>query len=366
MANPTFEEVRANPAYASMSDDELRSAYLKKFSDSLTTAQTTPSMLDRVKNFATNPLVLKTAGGVAGLALAPEATIPAMLMSGAGTAAGGLASGIARDEARSTGQVARDFAEGAVGPVIGRGMQAGAAGLRAAGKFVPKNLGFYGALSGHPGMLALRAAVDKSGLPLAMDFLGENYNKVISGIQGAGRRMMGPAAEDAAAPVAERITAKSRLLPRGVEQPYQMPAATPKPYQSAFRQAMEGPNPDMSVVNPTDIPQSQPTMSEVDQLLERSGLRSRPSAQSEQLNSLQPNWHPNVTASPQLTRTEGLPEFSSQAMGALNKSVGPVRPPASFVHPEDLSGAKFGFPNLPPISEAELQRLQAAFSRVAR
>jgi hypothetical protein len=372
MANPTFEEVRANPAYASLSDDELRGAYLKRFSESLTTAQQTPTMLERVKNFATNPTVLKTAGGVAGLALAPEATIPAMIYAGAGTAAGGLASGIARNEARSTGQVATDFAEGAAGPVVGKGLQVGAAGLRAAGKFVPKNVGFYGALSGHPSLLALRAAVDKAGLPRAMDFVGENYNKVISGIQGAGRRLMGPAAEEAAPVAAERITGQSRLLPRGIEKPYQMPTGAPKPYQSSFRQAMEGPNPEMSVVNPSEVAQARPSMSEVDALLERSGmgqprpaLRAQPrTAQQEQLSSLSTNWHPNVTASPQLTRTEGLPEFSSQAMGALNRSVGPVRPPASFVHPADISGAKFGFPELPPISESELQRIQALFQRV--
>ncbi len=41
-----------------------------------------------------------------------------------------------------------------------------------------------------------------------------------------------------------------------------------------------------------------------------------------------------------------------------------ARPAADFVHPADTSGAQFGFPQLPELSESELSRMQALFKRV--
>jgi hypothetical protein len=279
MANPSYEEVRANPAYASVPDEQLKAAYAKKFGAAQ--AAPAPSMMDRLKSFATNPTVLKTVGTTAGLALAPEATIPAMLLAGVGSVGGGLASNIARGEApESLGHMAGDFAEGAVAPVAGMAMKGGAAALRAAGKVIPKNIGFYGALSGHPSMLALRAAVAESGLPRLMDFAGENYNKVIKAVQGS-LRSAAPEAEGAVDPIVARTRAlANKATGKSVEQNYRMPGGSPEPYQPrGFKQSLESlrnePGPSAPQVVPPAAPAAQvrPSMADVDELT--NGINSR-------------------------------------------------------------------------------------------
>ena len=274
MPNPTYEEVRSSPAYANIPDEQLRLLYEKKFGGPQPEWLQKPTAMSRLKALATDPTLLKGLGISAGLALAPEGTIPAMVMGGAGSVGGGLASSIARDEHRSGGQMALDAAEGATVPLGGKIMQGGAAALRTAGKVIPKNIGFYGALSGHPGLLALRAAVAESGLPKLLDFVGGNYNKVINAVQGS-LRSGATAAEEAAGSVGE-MTHKPwvRKSATGVEKPYRMGGGVstppyepqpgrevvrsaqaqlnrqPPPPPSAFERAMAGPEPELTAVHP--------------------------------------------------------------------------------------------------------------------
>lgn len=52
--------------------------------------------------------------------------------------------------------------------------------------------------------------------------------------------------------------------------------------------------------------------------------------------------------------------------GLASEGTQPIsnRPPADYIHPEDTTGAKFGFASLPEISEGELARIQSLMSRL--
>ena len=132
---PTYRNRRTGEIRTVESPDELRQPV-----PSPETAA--PSKMSRLKDFLTSRGTLATAGTLAGLALAPQATIPAMLYGAAGGALGSLASEPFREETPSPGQVATDIglgaAEGAAGPVLGPAMRLGGRAVGAVEQAIPR------------------------------------------------------------------------------------------------------------------------------------------------------------------------------------------------------------------------------------
>lgn len=311
---PSLAELKA--AYPDMDEGALRAAWAQKHPNEPLTG---PSVWQRIKDFAMNPMVTKTAGitggmaaagSIAGVLGAPETggaslipMIAAMLGGAGGSMLGGEASRAYSGEDSSLAKTGMDAVEGASTPLIGPALKGGATVLRGVGDMIPpwvKAVGLYS----HPvDTLATMAATHRRGLPLVMDTVGDGANWLARKASGL-----------LSSPEAEATVSKAAGQSREI--PYQMRAPTvtsvtkvPRPELPASVKALEAP-------------------------------RSAPVA-------------PTPTEAPLPTSVQDL-----------MTETGPQRPLADYVHPADTSGKEFGFDELPEISEGELSRLQELFKRV--
>lgn len=303
---PTLAELKA--AYPDMQEQELTQRWAAKHPGeplTETAPAQAPSMLSRVKDVATSPMVLKTLGTMGGLALAPEtggasALAMAALLGGAGSAAGGLASKAANGQTETLGDVAGDAAEGASAPFIGPALKGAASAARTVGESIPAFVKGYGLFTHPMATLGIEAATHPKGLPSALDAIGDVANWTTGKLRGAAYSVK----DNIVDPLEARTRALvNRLTGASEEVPYRM----------------EG-----KVSGPT------------------SKVPPRPSAPAATTQAPAP----------------AIPE----SVSALSKATG--RPAPDFVHPPDTSGAAFGFDSLPELPESELSRLQALFSRL--
>lgn len=242
MPNPTYEQIRAMPEYADMSDSALQAAYDRKFRGPEIAAMNTglpqgetggraPSMLDRVRQFPKNhPNIteagLKTAGTLGALALAPETgglSVP-MGVAALGNVAGGLANHVVQGQPEDLGDVGWDAAEGAAGPALGPVLKGAASVGRATGELIPKSAKIFGMFS-HPGaVLGLEAATNPKLLPRVLDAAGDGANAAVSKVRGSARGMLGLGEEAAERPMIDTSAPPTTPFKR---QPFQ----EPKPYR---------------------------------------------------------------------------------------------------------------------------------------
>ena len=162
------------------------------------------SGLERVKNFLTSRGTLATAGTIAGLALAPEASIPAAMLYGAfGGGIGSLAAQPFKEKPPSPGEVMGDIGlgavEGAATPVLGPAMGAPGRGLARVGQAIPRLARTGGALTGlamgHPGALTLEALLNPNLAPRALQAGGRVVESGVNKVIGSARRPLERAAQ---------------------------------------------------------------------------------------------------------------------------------------------------------------------------
>lgn len=395
---PTLDELKA--AYPDMNEQQLVSRWNERHPgvalEGAAQPAADPSLMDRVKSFgkgaydmATSPTALKIAGTTAGLALAPEATIPAMLLAGAGSGIGGATSRMLHGEGQTLGDTAMDTAEGALAPVMGPALK-GLAGVgRYVGSAIPRSIRAFtmggGLMTGHPGVLALEAATNPKLLPRVLDAAGNAIESGVGKVWGAAR-----GAADAVGETVEPVVGRARAqvnksLGLSKEVPYrgpsgvssEFPAAAPKPAPkpSSFRSAND------LLDNPEALQSMDRMGKETAATLEMGQFGDEAVNTARQVGNRYGG--SKVEYFPGGKTPRSLDELQStghgpdavrdvdaylKRLGMSGKSAEPAaaasRPAADFVHPEDTTGGQFGFDSLPEIGEAELTRLQSLFKRV--
>lgn len=403
MPNPTFEEIRSNPAYYGIPEATLRQKYDAKFGQTAA-PEATPGIWDRIKSIATSKPAMMTAAALLAAPLTGGMSIPAtMAVEGGVGALSGLASNIINGKQEGVGEMATDAALGAAGPVAGRALSATGRGLAYVGESLPRSIrgliGFGGLATGHPGALALEAATNPKLLPKALTKVGDAYTAGVDKLRGlAGNPLVEDAAE-VAMPKPMPINARGRGLTREI--PYRAggsistPPVEPQLGRDVVQRAEQqiaGPfrQDPTNVIN--DVIQSGPTMDRMyaeskagTEFADKFGM----GAAKERWNVGKGNFRgvsvepvdfapPLAVGSKNIGMSEvdaflnraGLGNVGKRATAAAPVAEAPVaasaaRPAADYVHPADTSGAKFGFDSLPELSESELTRLQALFHRVA-
>jgi hypothetical protein len=398
MPNPTFEEIKSNPAYYGMSEAKLRAAYDAKYGRAAAAAPAAaPGMLERIKNFATSKPVMMTAAGLAALPLTGGMSLPATMLAEGGIGAlSGLASDALNGRTDTPGEMATDAALGAAGPVAGRALSAAGRGLAYVGESLPRSIrgliGFGGLATGHPGALGLEAATNPRLAPAALQKVGGVYTSAVEKLRGlAGNPLVENAAESAV-PKRFPLNARGRGLTQEV--PYRMTepvTESVQPTRAGVRNLVNETKAASNRIDPTnvinDVIRSGPTMDRMyaqanpifrDMQLkgawgergfnEAVDAMNRPlSVVGEQSARQVP---PSMAAIDALIAKSGVngvplqPVASHAAEAAAPTVARAARPAADYIHPADTTGGAFGFDSLPQISESELARLQSLFNRV--
>lgn len=383
-----------------------------------------PSWAQRFKDIATSGPALKTAGTMvgeigAGL-LAPETgglslAIPPALAA-LGSVTGGALSRSLHGESGTAGDFATDAMEGLgghyAGPLLNK-LGKGAAYVR---DLVPKTMRLGGYALGqmtHPSIGSAVGEIGTEAGPEALQGAGNMITRGRNWLQGLGKSAAGDVEETAAIPRKTPLNARGRGLTN--ETPYRMggstqPVAGEPNIMSETRNAAQPPasyralmDESGATAKPPVESSKFPTRATEDMMGNQGGLdfmhqefsRNNPvfermaeqgefgqASKGEALtkrgafNSQTPHVMeagpssagqvaPGAADVDAMLEQLGLGR-ESPMMSAHTPTASTVRPPNSFVHSADTTGAKFGFPSLPEISEGELSRLQALMGRMGR
>lgn len=347
---------------------------------------------------------------------ARTAAIPASLLSGpVGMAAGGyLAYRGIKDAVQDPSPTNIGLAALQSLPVAGPALKTAGHGLGYVGNAIPRSVrglvGAGGIVSGHPSLLALEAATNPKLLPKLLTKSGEGIENFVNTAKGAAMKFFGPAEEAAAttAGPATSLPPKTRIA-YGTDVSA-APTEPAKTWRSAASE-LNGPSQprvaygtDISaaptepaklwrkpIIDPENAGWRPPRFSSV---AEGPTVPNNPVAQSleqerraiEQAHlAATPRTPPSIRmldeAAPAAQASTASAGEMSPILEGLKRAIGenvpmsrarsaaaPVaaapRPSSSFMHAADTSGSQFGFDSLPPISEGELTRLQALFSRL--
>lgn len=420
---PTLQELKQ--AYPDLSDADLTTRWQTKHPNEPLTdaapaaAEASPSIMDRLKSagrFVTSPEVLSGVGQYGADALATAAGQPELIpiAGAAGSVLGGMASHLIHGDSMSGSEMGWDAATGAAAPFIGKGLKAGAAGLRYIGDAIPnaaKALAYGGGVfTGHPAVLGIEAATNPKLLPRAMDAMGDAANW-------AGKKLMAPfvpaAEEEGVSPLVRRATAQvNKATGVSREVPYRAGSGISTP---------ESVNAIDSVAGPKYPPlQSGDAAGSVnDMMTNQKGLDSmhegfaqnRPLVDKMAIEG-QFDRHPSMKGdalarrasfnkiTPELVEPGAPPSSAGQSNGTmgevdaylqklgLGQKAESIRPAADYVHPADTSfeatrqgatnapeysyGGKYDnaggvrIEGIPEISEGELTRLQQSMGRMKR